>query len=161
MKVLAVKARKKMIKVSLTEQIIKSAVAVLKRGGVIAYPTETAYGLGCDPRKAKAVAKIFRIKGRGKNKPLLLVAASVAQVRRLVRLPTTNYQLLTKYWPGPLTLVLPVKKGAWHAPLHKSIAPHGEIAIRFSSSPFVQELCRAYGFPIVSTSANRSGEPET
>lgn len=122
------------------------AAKVLRAGGVIAYPTETVYGLGCDPRNAKAVARIFRMKGREKRKPFLLVAASIGQVRRVAMLRGAASRVAERYWPGPLTLVLPTKRG--------------EIAIRVSSSPVAKAIARRFGHPIVSTSANRSGEPE-
>jgi L-threonylcarbamoyladenylate synthase len=138
---------------------VQAAVSVLRRGGVIAYPTETTYGLGCDPRNAKAVARIYHIKGREKNKPFLLVAADVKQAKRVADFGTPGQasvlRITRKYWPGPLTLVLPARCG-----LAKAIAPRGEVAIRVSSAEFVRAVCRAYGFPIVSTSANRSGEPD-
>lgn len=130
------------------QDMLKQAVTSIRNGGVIAYPTETVYGLGCDPRNAKAVGRIYAIKGREKKKPLLLVASSIAQVKKVARLTGASYKLARHYWPGPLTLVLPAKKGK------------NEIAIRVSSSKFVQALTRAYGFPIVSTSANKSGEKE-
>lgn len=128
--------------------LIRQAVRVLQRGGVIAFPTETTCGLGCDPRNTKAVAKIYRIKGRASSKTLPLVAASVRDVKRIAVLDGLAARLARRYWPGPLTIVLPRKRG------------RGDIAIRISSSPFVRELVRAYGFPLVATSANRSGEPE-
>lgn len=136
--------------------VIRSAVRILKRGGVIAFPTETTYGLGCDPRNAKAARQVFSIKGRKKKKPLLLVASDLAQVRRVVDVSFIPKRLL-KYWPGPLTLVLPVKKAAR---LQKLVAPKGDVAIRVSSSKFVQRLTSAFNFPIIATSANKSGEPD-
>lgn len=126
---------------------LREAVAVLKKGGVIAYPTETVYGLGCDPRDPSARRRIYDLKGRDQKNPLLLVAASIAQVRKVARLDGKALKLAKAYWPGPLTLVLPART-------------IGTIAIRVSSSPTVQKLCRAFGYPIISTSANRSGEPE-
>jgi L-threonylcarbamoyladenylate synthase len=143
---------------------VKAAVSVLRRGGVIAYPTETTYGLGCDPRNAKAIAGIFSIKGRDRKKPFLLVAADVKQVKSVAHLVGANirsplHDIIRRHWPGPLTLVLPVRVGAIHE-LSPPIRPNREIAIRVSSDGFVQAVCRAYGSPIVSTSANRSGEPD-
>lgn len=126
---------------------LRQAVAVLKKGGVIAYPTETVYGLGCDPRKSSAIRRIYSLKGRDRKKQLLLVAASIAQVRKVAKLEGAALVLARKYWPGPLTLVLPSLK-------------KGSVAIRVSSSSIVQDLCRAFGYPIISTSANRSGETE-
>lgn len=131
-----------------------SAVRVLKAGGVIAYPTETSYGLGCDPRNAKAVRRIFQIKGRGQSRAVLLVASSIDQVKRVAVLKGPALKLARKHWPGALTLVLPFKRGAR---LSRSVVKGREVAIRVSSSPLVKKLTRQFGFPIVSTSANRSG----
>ena len=135
---------------------ITSAIAGLKRGGVIAYPTETVFGLGCDPRDANAVRRIFRMKGRDDRKPVLLVASSIAQVRKVAMLTGSALQLAKRYWPGPLTLVLPARPGSG---LAKRIVPAGEVAIRVTSSKTASSIARRFGFPIVSTSANRSGEP--
>ncbi|MCI0479859.1 threonylcarbamoyl-AMP synthase [Candidatus Uhrbacteria bacterium] len=142
---------------------VKAAVATLRRGGVIAFPTETTYGLGCDPRDAKVVARIYRIKGRDTSKSLPLVAASVAQVRRLVDGMRMNdkqrsalRKLMSRHWPGPLTLILPVHRKV----AQKAVAPRDEVAIRVSSSPFVYGLTLAFGFPVVATSANVTGQPE-
>ncbi|HWQ99498.1 MAG TPA: L-threonylcarbamoyladenylate synthase, partial [Candidatus Methylomirabilis sp.] len=137
--------------------MVHQAVCVLRRGGVIAFPTETTYGLGCDPRNTKAVARIFRIKGRPLLKALPLVVSSVLDVKRVAVLAEPAARLARRYWPGPLTLVLPVRRGQR---FHHLVAPNNEVAIRVSSSPFVRALVRAYGFPIVATSANRSGQPE-
>ncbi len=131
----------------MTNDQIREAVSVLRRGGVIAFPTETTYGLGCDPRNRKAMRRIYNIKGREKKKPLLLVAASLAQASRVADVSRLSPQL-RRYWPGPVTFVLPSKKG------------RGDIAIRVSSSPIVRRLCRAFGYPIIATSANRSGQPD-
>lgn len=136
---------------------IRAAVRVLKRGGVIAYPTETTYGLGCDPRNARAVAAIFKIKERDPKKPLLLVAASNADVKKVAQLDGASQKIALRYWPGPLTLVLPSRASAR---LAKGVAAKKDVAIRASSSPFVRALVRAYGFPIIATSANRAGEPD-
>ncbi|OGL74519.1 threonylcarbamoyl-AMP synthase [Candidatus Uhrbacteria bacterium RIFCSPHIGHO2_12_FULL_60_25] len=133
--------------------MIRQAVRVLKRGGVIAFPTETTYGLGCDPRNVKAVAKVFRIKRRVTSKSLPLVASSVRDVRRIAVLDGLAARLARSHWPGPLTIVLPMKA------VGRS-KRGGDIAIRVSASAFVRALVRAYGFPLVATSANRSGKPE-
>jgi len=130
-------------------------IRILKAGGVIAYPTETVYGFGCDPRNAKAVAKIFRIKEREKGKPVLMVASSVAQVRKVAVLTGASLKLAKQFWPGALTLVLPVRSDVT---LAKGVSLKGEVAVRVSSSEIVQKLTRRFGFPIVSTSANLSGE---
>ncbi len=135
---------------------LRSAVSALKRGGVIAFPTETVYGIGCDPRNAKAVKRIFRIKGRDEGKPLQLIAGSLVQVKNVVRIDAASAKVIRKHWPGPLTLILPLRKGVKLAPRthEKRIA-----AIRVTSDPFIQELAARFGYPIAATSANRSGSP--
>ena len=143
-------------RISLQKQI-EYAARVLRKGGVIAFPTETTYGLGCDPRNLKAVRRIYKLKGRDYKKPLLLVASSVAQVRRVAELHAASFMLQEKYWPGPLTLVLPIRKPST---LVSGVAVKGEVAIRVSSSSIVQMLTRQLGFPIVATSANRTGQAE-
>jgi len=137
---------------------IFQAISALNKGGVIAFPTETTYGIGCDPREAQAVERIFPMKGREVNKPLLLVAGSWEQVEQVAHLSGAAKRLAKKYWPGPLTLVLPVRL---EAGLASGIAPQGEVAVRFSSSRIVQKLVWAFGSAIVATSANRSGQPDS
>jgi len=134
---------------------LTEAIRVLKSGGVIAYPTETTYGLGCDPRDTKAVDKIFRLKRRDAAKSVLLVASSIEQVRKVAVLSGPALRLAKHYWPGALTLVLPVKSDASLSP---RVSKNGEVAIRVSSSVIVQTLTKRFGFPIVSTSANLSGQ---
>lgn len=116
---------------------IFQAVSVLKRDGVIAFPTETTYGIGCDPRKVRAVERIFAMKGRDAHKPILLVAGSWEQVERVAHVSKAAKRLAEKYWPGPLTLVLPVRE---EAGLAHGVAPQAEVAVRFSSSAIVQKL---------------------
>lgn len=141
------------MKSSVSKQI-DEAVAVLQKGGVIALPTETTYGLACDPRKAEAVKKIFKIKGRSEKKPLQLIASSMVQVRSLAILSGGSKALADAYWPGPLTLLLRLKKGKR---LASEVCPNRVIGIRVTSSETARKLVRAYGHPIAATSANRSG----
>lgn len=136
------------------KKVLKEAVRVLKKGGVVAIPTETTYGLVCDPRNAKAVRKIFRIKGRDEGKPLQLIAASRTQVTALAALNPFAKKSIMKHWPGPLTLLLPLKKGIRIAP---KVSPKRTIGIRVSSAPIVRALARAFAHPVAGTSANRSG----
>ncbi len=133
---------------------LRAAVRVLKRGGVVAFPTETSYGLGCDPRNARAVKQIFKIKGRDEGKPLQLIAGSLAQVSRLAPLDGPAGRLGRRYWPGPLTLLVSLRRGIRLAP---NVSPHRMIGIRVSSSAFTRKLALAFGHPIAATSANRSG----
>jgi L-threonylcarbamoyladenylate synthase len=136
---------------------LRAAVRVLRQGGVIAFPTETTYGLGCDPRNARAVARVFRIKGRDRSKPLLLVADTVARVQKVAVLNAVSRRIGRRHWPGPLTLVLPVRSGTR---LQKGVTPKGDVAVRVSSSRIVRKLVAAYGFPIIATSANQSDMPD-
>ncbi len=127
---------------------LHKAIAVLKRGGAVVYPTETAYALGCDPKNATAMKKIFLTKKRAASKPLPLIAASLAMARRFAVLDRYAAMLANAFWPGPLTLVAPVVPGTKGA---------GEIAVRVSSNPWAEALSVGLGRPIISTSANLSG----
>ena len=122
-----------------SEKTLREAAAVLKHGGVVVYPTETAYALGCDATNAAARKKIYAIKGREKGKPLPMIVADAAMAKRHGRMDTMNAALARAFWPGPLTLVL------------------GARAMRVSPHPVARGLARLLGKPIVSTSANRSG----
>ena len=127
--------------------------AHLKHGGVIAYPTESCYGLGCDPRNRAAVQKILRLKRRPWQKGLILVAANLEQVARFI-LPVsvTERATLGQHWPGPYTFLLPVSARAPKLVIGK----HRSLAVRVSAHSEVARLTRALG-PLVSTSANVSG----
>jgi L-threonylcarbamoyladenylate synthase len=133
---------------------IKAAVQILKTGGVIAIPTETVYGLACDPRNENAVKKIFAIKGRDDGKPLQLIASSFDQVYELSDLSPAELQIAEQYWPGPLTLLISLKNDVKLAP---QVCPNQTIGIRVTSSDIASAIVEAYGHPIAATSANRSG----
>ncbi|MBP9748824.1 Sua5/YciO/YrdC/YwlC family protein, partial [Patescibacteria group bacterium] len=90
---------------------LAQAKTVLKNGGVVVYPTETAYGIGCDARDSVAVRELYRIKGREKKKPLAVIAADLAMVKRFFHLDAAAFRLAKQYWPGPLTLVLSARDG--------------------------------------------------
>lgn len=127
--------------------------AYLKRGGVIAYPTESCFGLGCDPRNRAAVQKILRLKHRPWHKGLILVAANVGQVRRFIQPLNPSQQAnLNQYWPGPYTFLLPISTRAPKGVTGK----HRTLAVRVSAYPVVARLTRMLG-PLVSTSANIAG----
>ncbi len=127
-------------------------------GSVIAYPTEAVWGLGCDPKNRTAVHRILQIKQREESKGLILVAANQAQISELlVGLSDRQRDLLDRSWPGPITWLIPDPKNLipeWIKGEHQSVA------IRVSAHPVVIALCESFGGPIVSTSANRAGEPE-
>jgi L-threonylcarbamoyladenylate synthase len=136
---------------------IEQAVAILKSGGVIAFPTETFYGLGTDARDEAAIDKIFGIKGRDFKNPILVVIGDARQLDTFVaEIPAAAQTLIGRFWPGPLTLVFQA------AP---SVSPRltagtGKIGIRLTSHPIAMEISRRLGGPLTATSANRSGAPE-
>jgi L-threonylcarbamoyladenylate synthase len=132
---------------------IEAAAAVLRRGGVVAYPTETFYGLGALARDEAAVERIALAKGRPEGKPLPLVAADRAMVEQIAELGPLAARLADRFWPGPLTLVLPARPGLARA----VTAGAGTVGVRVPGSEVARALSRAAGGPIVSTSANASG----
>lgn len=135
---------------------LDAAVAALRAGGVIAYPTEGVWGLGCDPDNDEAVAHLLRLKQRDPVKGLILVAASIEQFSPwLEGLPPELHAPLVASWPGPNTWLVP-DNGHSHALVRGA---HDCVALRVSDHPGVAALCRAFGGPIVSTSANRASEP--
>ncbi len=128
--------------------MLAEAAAALREGGVVLYPTETYYALGADPRSPAGAALVFRIKGRPADRPLPWIAASREQVEQVCRLPPAARTLAERYWPGPLTLVLPGRGRK------RAIA-----AVRVSSHPLARALAEALGHPVIATSANPSGAP--
>lgn len=137
-----------------SKRALAEASAVLRSGGVAVFPTETSYGLAADPADRAAVRKIYAIKGRPEGKPLPLVASSRAAVEKVFVLRGEARLIATKYWPGPLTLVLPFKKKRLPAS-----AGCRDGAVRVPASAWARALARAAGGLVTSTSANRSGRP--
>ena len=134
---------------------VAEAAALLRRGGVVAYPTETFYGLGALALRPDALARLVGAKGRPGDKPLPLIAADVAQVSAVASLDDpAALALAARFWPGPLTLVLPAT-----AHLDATITGGGgTVGIRVPGAAMARELARLSGGPLVSTSANLSGE---
>lgn len=134
----------------------EKAAEVLKHGGVIAYPTEAVWGLGCDPFNRDAVRRLIAIKQRPFEKGVLVVADNLDRVNPWLRLlPSDQRTKIEQTWPGPVTWVVPN-----HDILPTEVTGGREtIAIRVSAHAGVQALCRSFGNVIVSTSANLSGEP--
>ena len=134
---------------------ISRAALAVRRGGIIAYPTEAVYGLGCDPWEAEAVFRILSLKRRHPGKGLIVVAADIVQLTGLVDFSGTfDMKAVLASWPGPVTWVLPARAGV---PSWITGNSHG-VAVRVSNHPGVRALCRKTG-PLVSTSANRAGAP--
>jgi L-threonylcarbamoyladenylate synthase len=134
--------------------LIRKVRAHLKNGGVIAYPTESCYGLGCDPRNGRAVQRLLRLKQRPQSKGLLLVADRFERLAPFVAaLDTQEHASLKQWWPGPFTLLLPAsrKTPRWLRGAHDSIG------VRVTAHPEAASLCRRLGMALVSSSANRSG----
>jgi len=130
-----------------------NAVRVIRRGGVIAYPTETAYGLGALATNQRAVAKIFAMKGRLEKKPLPLIVASQSMAERFFYFSSAERALARRYWPGPLTMLLRPRRR-----FPRGVAgTDGRVAVRVSGSAFARAIARRLGKPITATSANRSG----
>ena len=133
---------------------LSPAVAALKRGEVIVYPTETLYGLGADALNAAAVERVFQLKGRDPNNPVPVLVADREMLGALVdEIPALAEKLMTRFWPGPLTLVLTARKDVAPALLNAD----GGIGVRISSQPIATEIVRALGRPLTATSANPSG----
>lgn len=139
------------------QEAVKRCIQVLHSGGVIAIPTETAYGLACDPRNRIALAKIYKIKQRDPSKALPLVACSKEQVAKIFEIPLQAQELIAKYWPCPLTILLAPADMAMRKAM--PVFKDGLAAVRVSSHPFVQKLTCEYGFPLTATSANISDQP--
>lgn len=138
-----------------TEVDIKKAVEVMKKGGVILYPTDTVWGIGCDATNADAVAKVYAIKHRDDSKALICLVDSDARIQRYVRnVPEVAWNLL-ELAEKPTTVIL--DNAVNLAP--NLIAEDGSIAMRITRESFSKELCYRFQKPIVSTSANISGEP--
>lgn len=137
---------------------LRRAIEALRRGGVIACPTEAVWGLGCDPFSERAVLRLLDIKRREVAKGLLLVADDIAALDGLVdwdALPGDRRAVVLASWPGPSTWVVPARPAVprWIT------GDHDGVAVRVSAHPLVAALCRGFGGPLVSTSANAAGEP--
>ena len=130
-------------------------VRALKNGAVIAYPTEAVFGLGCDPGNEMAVRRLLTIKQRSIKKGLIVIAAEIAQLQAFIEpLSAADSKRLASTWPGPVTWLLPAR----HAPVWLR-GCHETLAVRVTAQPLVAQLCRAFGGPLVSTSANISTRP--
>jgi L-threonylcarbamoyladenylate synthase len=137
-------------------QALKKAAKIIRIGGLVAFPTETVYGLGANALNAKAVKKIFRAKERPSKNPLIVHITHFDDIQKIAKnIPTFAKKLAEKFWPGPLTLVLEKKKnipGAVTAGL-------GTVAIRIPRSPIALRLIKEAGVPIAAPSANKAGKP--
>ena len=140
-----------------TDDNIEKAAQVIKKGGLVIFPTDTVYGLGCDAFNAEAVRRIFAVKGRDEKKPLPVLIADLAQLKKIVKkTPPLAKELIKKHWPGKLTIVF--HKNEKMSP---EITAGGEkIGVRMPRQRIVEQLIKMANRPIIGTSANLSGEGE-
>ncbi len=134
---------------------IKKAAETIKSGGIVAFPTETVYGLGADALNPEAVAEIFKAKGRPADNPLIVHIAELDDINKIAEVSPLALKLAEKFWPGPFTMILPKKDCI------PDIVSAGlpTVAVRFPSHPIAQRLIRESGCPIAAPSANLSGSP--
>jgi L-threonylcarbamoyladenylate synthase len=134
---------------------MEHAAELVRRGGVIGYPTETSYGLGADALNTTARERIFVMKGRRSGRRLPVVVYGLDQLATLCDpIPASVRLLAERFWPGPLTVVVPLR-----APLREALGSETSVAVRVSGLAVARELPRAAGCPLTATSANESGKP--
>ncbi len=137
-------------------EVISAAVAALQRGEVIAFPTETLYGLGADALNSAAVDKVFQLKGRDAANPIPVLISDRGMLGTLVSdIPPLAEKLIAHFWPGPLTIIFPARLDI-PRPL---VNTAGGVGIRVTSQPIAGVLIKALGRPLTATSANPSGRP--
>jgi L-threonylcarbamoyladenylate synthase len=135
--------------------LIERAVDALLDGGLVVFPTDTLYGLGCDATNPRAVARLCEVKGRSPDSPMPVIINHRRLLDQLVEdIPPEIAPLLDRFWPGPLTLVLRRRGEALRA-----ISPTGTLGVRIPDAPVALSLARGLCRPIVATSANRAGQP--
>lgn len=133
--------------------LVAAAAAAIRRGDIVAFPTETYYGLAVDALDVSALARLFALKGRGAEKSSALLVADMDMLAGLcVEVPVRAREWAARYWPGPLTIALPARPG-----LPSAIVSDGCVAARVSSHPLAAALVAAVGRPITATSANPAG----
>jgi len=130
-------------------------VSLLREGGIIAFPTDTSYGLGADPFNDAAVERIFTIKGRSETKPILLLVDSATTAERVIRPTDIFFRVVEKFWPGPLTIITHAERSL----PARVTAGTNTIGVRWPIAPFATTLVSRFGNPLTATSANRSGMP--
>lgn len=136
-------------------ETFSAAVQILRRGAVVVFPTETFYGLGADALNEDAVERVVSLKGRDPDSPIAVIIAGAEMLPDIVaEIPPVAEKLIRRFWPGPLTLVLPAKPGLPDALLNRD----GKIGVRISGHPVATRLSRELGRPLTATSANPSGK---
>ncbi|MGO3930577.1 L-threonylcarbamoyladenylate synthase [Rhodopseudomonas pseudopalustris] len=138
-----------------SDQAVQTAESCLRGGGLVAFPTETVYGLGADATNGAAIARLYQAKARPAFNPLIAHVADLEAAQRIGRFGPAALQLAQSFWPGPLTLVVPKTESCTVAEL--ATAGLATVAIRVPAHPVAQAILRALGRPVVAPSANRSG----
>lgn len=134
---------------------LHTAARVIRQGGVVAYPTEGVYGLGCDPLNEDAVARLLEIKRRDPDQGLILLGADEEQLRPFMAVNEAQLGRMRQTWPGPVTWLVPASARVPALVRGR----HSTVAVRVSGHPQARQLAALAGTPLVSTSANRSGQP--
>lgn len=137
-------------------QLIDESVAILKKGGIVAYPTETFYGLGVDVTQEQAIKRLYDLKRRDYSSPIAVITADVATLHHYVQEVSSQAErLMEAFWPGPLTILFKANER-----ISKSLTTNtGKIGIRVSSNPIALSIAKGLGCPVTTTSANLSGLP--
>jgi L-threonylcarbamoyladenylate synthase len=133
--------------------VIRQAAEMIRDGLVVAYPTDTLYGLAVDPRQAAAVLRLFALKGRADTSPLTLIAADLSQVRAAGEMSSVAERLATRWWPGPLTILITARAIV----AAETLAGGRTVGVRIPNDRVATALAREAGFCVTATSANRSG----
>ena len=139
---------------TINDRIVDQAVDILKNGGLIIYPTDTVYGLGCDITQKASIERIYRVKGMEKQKPLSFVCSDIKDISKYAKISTANYRDLRKYLPGPYTFILPGTREVPKALLSKQKT----VVVRIPDHPLTLAIVKALGNPIISTSVNISAK---
>ena len=139
---------------SINNRIVDQVVGILKNGGLIIYPTDTVYGLGCDITQKASIERIYRVKGMEKQKPLSFVCSDIKDISKYAKISTANYRDLRKYLPGPYTFILPGTREVPKALLSKQKT----VGVRIPDHPLTLAIVKALGNPIISTSVNISAK---
>lgn len=139
-----------------TRDDLPEAAAALRRGALVAFPTETVYGLGADATNEQAVRQVFAAKGRPADNPLIVTVADIAMVARFAPLPQVAQQVMAAFWPGPLTIILTITPGSLSPVVTGGLKT---AAFRLPQNALTRALIQAAGVPLVGPSANLSGKP--
>lgn len=141
-----------LLKIKMSDNAIKKAVQIIKKGGILVFPTDTVYGIGCNPYDKIAVKKIYKIKKRPLEKSLPILVSSLKTASEIVEFDNNSRKLAEKCWPGPLTMILKIKDQR----IEKSMELNGKIAIRIPNNNWLQKVLKEVRV-IIGTSANISG----